>query len=254
MIKFFRKIRQDLLSKGKTGKYLKYAIGEIILVVIGILIALQINNWNQERLNNKQEQQILLQLKSEFRENLNELDRKDIMRDRMILSIEQLFKIKKASNHTEFTIDSLRQYISWTYNTPTFDPVMGTTGELLASGKLYILRNNELKTRLTNWSGQVDRLREYEQDLRQYIAITYDPFITQNFSIKYLFDGIWQEKEYFTNKENRNKAVKEFIENNAIDDYLFSIISISNAAKEESFLVRNYLNEILRLINNELES
>ena len=42
MIKFFRRIRQNLLSEGKTGKYLKYAIGEIILVVIGILIALQI--------------------------------------------------------------------------------------------------------------------------------------------------------------------------------------------------------------------
>jgi len=47
MIKFFRKIRYDLMEKNKTGKYLKYAIGEIILVVIGILIALQINNWNE---------------------------------------------------------------------------------------------------------------------------------------------------------------------------------------------------------------
>ena len=49
MIKFFRKIRQNLLSEGKTSKYLKYAIGEIVLVVVGILIALQINNWNEER-------------------------------------------------------------------------------------------------------------------------------------------------------------------------------------------------------------
>ncbi len=49
MIKFFRKIRQNLLSKGKTGKYFKYAIGEIVLVVIGILIALQINNWNEKQ-------------------------------------------------------------------------------------------------------------------------------------------------------------------------------------------------------------
>ena len=49
MIKFFRKIRYDLMEKNKTGKYLKYAVGEIILVVIGILIALQINNWNEER-------------------------------------------------------------------------------------------------------------------------------------------------------------------------------------------------------------
>jgi len=49
MIKFFRKIRQNLLSEGKTGKYFKYAIGEVVLVVIGILIALQINNWNELR-------------------------------------------------------------------------------------------------------------------------------------------------------------------------------------------------------------
>ena len=49
MIKFFRKIRQNLLIENKTGKYLKYAIGEIVLVVIGILIALQINNWNENQ-------------------------------------------------------------------------------------------------------------------------------------------------------------------------------------------------------------
>ena len=46
MIKFFRNIRQILIMENNTSKYLKYAIGEIVLVVIGILIALQINNWN----------------------------------------------------------------------------------------------------------------------------------------------------------------------------------------------------------------
>ena len=50
MIKFFRKIRFDLMAQNKTGKYFKYAIGEIVLVVIGILIALSINNWNESRL------------------------------------------------------------------------------------------------------------------------------------------------------------------------------------------------------------
>ena len=49
MIKFFRKIRQNLLMENNTGKYFKYAVGEIVLVVIGILIALQINNWNENR-------------------------------------------------------------------------------------------------------------------------------------------------------------------------------------------------------------
>ena len=54
MIKFFRKIRQNLLMENKTGKYFKYAIGEIILVVVGILIALSINNWNENQKQKKQ--------------------------------------------------------------------------------------------------------------------------------------------------------------------------------------------------------
>ena len=55
MIKFFRQIRFSLMSVNKTSKYFKYTIGEIILVVNGILIALQINNWNQNRLDSNQE-------------------------------------------------------------------------------------------------------------------------------------------------------------------------------------------------------
>ena len=59
MIKLFRNIRKNLLNEGKTTKYFKYAIGEIVLVVIGILIALQINNWNENRILENQELDIL---------------------------------------------------------------------------------------------------------------------------------------------------------------------------------------------------
>jgi hypothetical protein len=74
MIKIFRKIRQDLLSEGKTSKYLKYAAGEIILVVIGILIALQINNWNQNNSNKKLERQYYSSMKSQLNEDLYKLN------------------------------------------------------------------------------------------------------------------------------------------------------------------------------------
>ncbi len=59
MIKIFRKIRYNLFEKNKTGEYLKYAVGEIVLVMIGILLALQINNWNNDRIERKLESNIL---------------------------------------------------------------------------------------------------------------------------------------------------------------------------------------------------
>ncbi|MGB5171664.1 MAG: DUF6090 family protein [Eudoraea sp.] len=74
MIKFFRKIRQQLLTENKFSKYLLYAIGEIVLVVIGILIALQINNWNQKKLLVKKEIEVLKTFENQFKEDLKEFD------------------------------------------------------------------------------------------------------------------------------------------------------------------------------------
>ena len=74
MIKFFRKIRQTLLEKNRVSKYLIYAFGEIILVVIGILIALQINDWNENRKNSIAEQKLLNALLIEFESNLKILE------------------------------------------------------------------------------------------------------------------------------------------------------------------------------------
>ena len=73
MIKFFRKIRQKLLMENKTGKYFKYAIGEIVLVVIGILIALQINTWNNNRLAKKQMESYLVSLKEDLKQDTTNL-------------------------------------------------------------------------------------------------------------------------------------------------------------------------------------
>lgn len=75
MIKLFRNISKKLLEQGKTTYYLKYAIGEIVLVVIGILIALSINNWNETRKIRNSEHEILKNLKSELIINKIELER-----------------------------------------------------------------------------------------------------------------------------------------------------------------------------------
>jgi len=84
MLTFFRKIRQKMFSENRFSKYLIYAIGEIILVVIGILIALQINNWNQERIDRINETKILKELKNDLDITITDLEN-------TILDVQQRF-------------------------------------------------------------------------------------------------------------------------------------------------------------------
>ena len=73
MIKFFRRTRQNLLNEGKTSKYLNYAIGEIILVVIGILIAVSINNWNQGKVAKNSELNFYKNTKQQLLDDANNI-------------------------------------------------------------------------------------------------------------------------------------------------------------------------------------
>ncbi len=75
MIKFFRKIRYELVEKNKTGKYLKYAIGEIILVMIGILLALQVNNWNENRKLDSKINSVFKIIKSDLVSDIETIDK-----------------------------------------------------------------------------------------------------------------------------------------------------------------------------------
>ena len=69
MIKFFRRIRQKLLSENRFNKYLLYAIGEILLVMVGILLALQVNNWNLKRKNNQLKQTYLERIVNDIKQD-----------------------------------------------------------------------------------------------------------------------------------------------------------------------------------------
>ena len=89
MLKLFRRIRQKLLSQNRISQYLTYAMGEIFLVVIGILIALQINNWNEDRKNQREAVAILKNLKSELTEDFS----------MMAYTLERLEKRKAGADY-----------------------------------------------------------------------------------------------------------------------------------------------------------
>ena len=158
MIKFFRHIRRSLIQENKMGKYFKYAIGEIILVVIGILIALQINNWNEERKERVQEQELLTQLQSEFKSNLEQLDQKTALRNQMISAS---LKLLHYVDHPEARdTDSIIKYLAHTGTAPTFDPIVN---DINSSGRIQLLKNTNLKEKLARWTSEVIQVTEEEQ-------------------------------------------------------------------------------------------
>ena len=161
MIKFFRKIRQNLLMENKTGKYLKYAIGEVILVVIGILIALSINSWNQKRLDRQEEKEILSNLKEDYKNAAEEFKILNSLRSSFISAAKEitLINVEEIELYPEKYLDSL---FGWTLYVPTFNNEAGSLSVLLNTGKINLITNTELRNILIAWPGDVADMVEDE--------------------------------------------------------------------------------------------
>ena len=153
MIKFFRKIRQDLLSKGKTGKYFKYAIGEIVLVVIGILIALQINNWNDQRKLKQQEQTYYCKISEDLKTDIKNINRTQVsLKERKKTAKRLLINLLKIQKDKTILLeDYLVAVRSYDY-IPTKAAIVGIT----SSGKLENLKNSALKNEIINHYSEQD--------------------------------------------------------------------------------------------------
>jgi hypothetical protein len=113
MIKFFRRIRFDLMEKNKTGKYLKYAIGEIVLVVIGILIALQINNWNEARKKNQKEAILIKNIVEDLYIDAAYIDQALGELDEQLRVVDQLIaRVTEGNTIQDYTSMGLVRYSS----------------------------------------------------------------------------------------------------------------------------------------------
>lgn len=164
MIKFFRHIRYKLMSENKTGKYLKYAIGEIILVVIGILIALQINNLNEQRKQSNLEQDYLIALKREYENNLIEVDRVINLNAALLKNALELSKYT-GPEIPDISEKRFGELYFGTINAEVqYRPGSGVTNEIISSGKLNIFKNDELKNALATLDALLLKIRFQEND------------------------------------------------------------------------------------------
>lgn len=136
------------METGKTAIYFKYAIGEIVLVVIGILIALQINNWNEHQKSIKKEAEVIVSLKQEITSNINDLEKTLKINESFIIKTDSLLEILNGDLkelHTTSTIARAFDYETLSIEIPELDNIIESNSELLIKRKNMISEFRKLK-------------------------------------------------------------------------------------------------------------
>jgi hypothetical protein len=235
--------------ENKTSKYFKYAIGEIILVVIGILIALQINNWNVNRIDAKEENTMLLALKKEISENQllleNEVERHTKAFNLLIELTSYISPQPKEINDVK--LDSLIFAAGWL---PRYSPNEGVINSLISSGKISLIKNDDLSSKISSWNGLLDEYNTTykwtERDVFELLAYIKDkyPFrrTLKNFDI-----------------ETVRNSTFEFSKEDLLSDLGFESLLANRIIDAQDVLVSSekmyrFQNEILELIEKELEN
>jgi len=147
-MKIFRFLRWQFLASNKIGRYLKYAIGEIALVVIGILIALQINNWNALKIKEKEEIQTYQQIKRQISEDQKKLIQVRDLNNYHTLQFEKAIQIISSKNKTK--IDSLAILTMTLSQYSDFNCSAKIYETLVNSGAVKLLKNKTISNKLQN--------------------------------------------------------------------------------------------------------
>ncbi|MCW5518091.1 DUF6090 family protein [Muriicola sp. Z0-33] len=253
MIKFFRRIRQQLLTENKFSKYLLYAIGEIVLVVIGILIALQINNWNEQRKTNLKEQTLLTALRQEFIHNRKELQAViEINRNNVEAAGE--FASILSPKKTNLSDREIAQYWDKAFRQEAiYRPSLGVLNEAINSGNLSIVRNNELRNILSSFDAELQQLRKQEETVFDFRLECYRS-LRNSGNFRKILDNLKDTETWFKLSsspfENSNKVLlqSERFENDIV---LFIGISVF---LENNFLIplKNRMSESIQILNAEI--
>jgi len=201
MIPFFRKIRKKMADDNKPMKYMRYAIGEIILVVIGILIALSINNWNENQKLKIQEVLVLKELKDDLKQTLRDI-RGDSLTLRNAMKSNQII-----IQHIEEALpyhDSLHVHFYMLNPFTTFS-INQTTYEHLKNTGFSLLSNDSLKRMVSNfYTSDINLYKELEKRVvtEHYEGYTKPMIMTQFKSYKMLSVQPRNYQEFIHNADN----------------------------------------------------
>lgn len=256
MFKYFRKVRQRFLSENKFNKYLVYAIGEIVLVVIGILIALQINTWNENRKASNEEIKILTALKSDFKVSKDRIEETIKIQSKVMNYSQILIKIYEKQNKNEFQyfdthLDSLDNLISYGTSWYRAEPVTGAYNSLISAGKIDLLKNEELRHLLAQFIADFESGFE-DQDTSMHLLNMLHNEI-DHFILKIANNKFRRRYNYNSRKIDSLKISESLFLNDSFfgNLYLKSVLENNRLNRQKQMLEKT--NTILKIINQELE-
>lgn len=186
MIKLFRKIRQTMIKENKFSKYLLYAIGEIVLVVIGILIALQINNWNENQKSAKFELQLLYSFKSGLKQDLADAEGNIKWHRRGLEALDSLFLLLESNK--PYDINRVSRMFSDAL-TPTYFQYSTSAFETLKSNGITTITNDSLRDRIIQvYDSQYVFFLKYEADFAKTVGFGFTEVLPPLFKDSYNYD------------------------------------------------------------------
>ena len=244
MLRFFRLIRRKLIEEQKVRQYIYYAIGEILLVMVGILLALQVNNWNEERKLQAQEEQKINTLHKEFEANLEEL-KYDLTRiDTQLVSLRTLFDLFGETDlPAEEKIDSL---ILRSFGHITWNPSSYMLNDLKNSGQISNLSNPELQSLLFKWERHYENLLEFTDDDYQ-VSKVFLEYLRKQASLRNIDHtepipgkGDWERS---TLGFNNSTLLNELEFENIVDDKLAVVLGLRDQYQKSEVII----NELLKL-------
>jgi len=243
MIKFFRKIRQNMIKENKVSKYFLYAVGEIVLVVIGILIALSINNWNQDRILKIEEKGIVKNLHNEYLQNKNIIQKSIEESNTCIHTLKSLmsFMGKDEEIIKKQNSDSL---IFYAFDPPIFRPSENTISGLIQSGRLELLQNQELVDLIYEWGRTMKALNDHSERLLINIDNVVQPYLSKHYSLKDIDaygDINWKNKT--TLEIDKLKIFKAIEFENITDDFIYRVLQCKKRLTELETIINKILKE-----------
>jgi len=250
MLRFFRKIRQNLLAENKFTKYLFYALGEIILVVIGILIALAINNANQKRLTEKNEETYLIGLKEEFQTSKLKLKELIAVNQSNYTGAKKILKYTNA-NAMLPSADLFSKVLYSTFSTDiAFNPNNSLLQEMINSGNLKNLSNPELRIQLTNWVSTIEDIRRQEEELGIQRIKVLDMFRTNNYSLRTIFEKAGVSESLGLPNTEITESNLSLLDSKEFENNVLMFIITSYATEEVHYRpLMQDLDKILKLID-----